>query len=221
MLKLKFIGILLILLFSANQMFATAQAPDKIFYNGTEYKLQSNPMEDYFKRFPDKRPKSEIISTGLWRGYIATFEITDNQLFLKDIKILVNKENSGKSFDTEWKSVLTTVCPEKKKLKIDWFTGILVLPYGKVVDYVHMGYGSTYENYILIEIAAGDFKKVKEFNHEQYASFKEKQFEAFKKTEEYKKLSKDLKEKDNYTDEFIDSFLKNFVVNYSSKILVD
>lgn len=222
MLKLKFIGILLVLLFSAGYAFATAQAPDKIFYNGKEYSLHSNPMEEYFVKFPDKKPKSEIMSSGLWRGYIATFEVTDNALYLKDIEIMINKDENGKSYNPGWKSVLSEVVPNGKKLKIDWFSGILVLPHGKLVSYVHMGYGSTFENYVLLEIDKGDFKKSKEFNYEEYEKFKDRQFEAFKKMPEYKTMYDDLKKRDpKATDEFINSFLRSFVISYSSKILVE
>mgnify|MGYP001381316081 CR=1 FL=1 len=220
--KIKFSLTVIIILFCAVNLFATAQYPDKIFYKGKEYALHSNPMEEYFKKFPDKRPKSGIISSALWRGYVATFEIADNSLFLKDIEIEVRKKTDNeRSFETEWKSVLSEVVPDNRKLKIDWFTGLLVLPYGKVVNYVHMGYGSTYKNYILLEIDRGDFKLAREFTHKQYEKFKERQFQAFKKTEEYKKLIEEMKKDGSYDEKFADSFLRNFVTDYTSKILVD
>ena len=66
---------------------ATAQYPDKIIFNGTEYNLDSNPLESYFEINLDKRPKGDLKSTALWRGYRATFEMRDSQLFVKDIQI--------------------------------------------------------------------------------------------------------------------------------------
>jgi hypothetical protein len=220
--KLRFAFVSIIILIGTVNILATAQYPDKIFYNGKKYALHTNPMEEYFKRFPDRKPKSGIISSALWRGYVATFEISDNSLFLKDVEIEVSKETGDKrSFETEWKSVLPEVVPDNKKLKIDWFTGLLVLPYGEVVNYVHMGYGSTYENYILLEIDKGDFKRAKEYDHKQYEMFKERQYQAFKKTDEYKKLIEDMKKEGDYDEKFTDSFLRSFIVNYTSKILVD
>lgn len=118
------------------------------------------------------------------------------------------------------KSVITEVLSEKEKLKIDWLKGILVIPCGEIVNYVHMGYGSTYENYILLEIADGKLINTKEFDYKEYEKFRERQFEAFKKTEEYKKVFENLRKKGD-SPEFIDSFLKNFVIEYTSKILVD
>ena len=51
----------------------TAQYPDKITYNGTEYSLNSNPLEPYFEKNPENRP--DMVSTALWRGYVGHFEI--------------------------------------------------------------------------------------------------------------------------------------------------
>jgi hypothetical protein len=219
--KVKVISALFALLIFSIQIYATAQYPDKIIYNGKEYDLHSNPMEDYFEKFPDKKPKTEIMSSGLWRGYVATFEIVENKLFLKDIQIMVSKKTADKSFEIDWKSVLKEVVQEKDKLKIDWFSGLLVVPHGKLINYVHMGYGSTFENYILLEIFNGNFIKAKEFGYENYEKFKERQFRAFKLTEEYKQLIERERKSKDFDEKFFNDFLRSFITNYTSKILVD
>jgi len=181
-------------------------------------------MEKYFEKFPDKRPqgkgKVKVTSSSLWRGYIATFEIKDNQLYLKDIEIEVAKKVK-KDYELSWKSVLNKVFPKKGLVKIDWLTGLLVLPEGELVNYVHMGYASTYEHYVLLEFENGNFKSEKQFGYEEYEKFKEKQFQAFKKTDEYEKLKEDLKKEGDNSDAFIENFLRIFVIDYSSKILVE
>lgn len=207
-------------LFLGAKVFATAQYPDKIIYNGKEFKLHSNPLETYFEKNPDKRPKGGIMSTALWRGYVATFEVKDNQLFLKDIEIQYHDTTSKESYPYKWRSVINEVFPNNEKIKIDWLTGLLVIPHGKLVNYVHMGYGSTYKNYILLEIDKGDLKKEKYFKYKEYEMFKERQFQVFKQTDEYKKIKADL-QKDGSSDEFIDSFLRSFVTEYTSKILTE
>lgn len=218
---MKSITILTLTLFISLSVFATAQYPDKIIYNNKEYSLHSNPMEEYFTKYPDRKPEGGIISTALWRGYVATFEVIDGQVFLKDIEIRVPDSSAkNNSFDTKWVSVLKVVVPDGSKLKLEWLTGLLVIPHGKMINYVHMGYGSTFENYILLEIDKGDLKKEKKFGYKEYEKFRERQFEAFKKTEEYKQLKEKLKKEGN-SDKFIDGFLKGFVVNYTSKFLVD
>lgn len=210
-----FLVILLSLFFGQNA-FATAQYPDIIIYNGNEYSLNSNPLELFFEKNPDKRPESEISSTALWRGYIAKFEIKNNQLFLKDIKIQYI-DTTEKEL---WKSVIEEVFPNKKDIKIEWFTGLLVIPHGKLVNYIHMGYASKYENYILLEIDKGNLKKEKTFNGVDYQKFKEKQFLAFKKTKKYEKIRNDL-QKEGLDLKAIDSFLKIYVIEYTSEILTE
>lgn len=200
--------------------FATAQIPDIIFWNGKEYMLHSNPLEDYFEKHPEKRPKNVISSTALWRGYVATFEIRDSILLVKDIQIEYWDEKDKKGSRTKWKSVMQEVFPGGNEVKVDWLTGLLVLPYGDIVNYIHMGYGSTYENYFLLEIDSGKFVKSKGFDYIGYENFKEKQFEAYKKTDDYKNTKARLKVQGE-ADEFIDDFLRSFVISYTSKILVD
>ncbi len=217
----KYLFTFVFFLLCTSNIFATAQYPDKIIYGGKEYDLHSNPLEPYFEKFPDSRPENGIRSSGLWRGYVATFEFLDKSLVLKDIQIEVRKKNVQEPFETEWKSVIDEVLPNKKKLKIDWFTGILVIPYGEIVKYVEMGYGSTYENYILLEVEKGVLNKSKEFDYKEYEKFKQRQFDEFKKTEEYKKLVEQFRKTENTSLEFIDSFLKDFITNYTSKLLVD
>lgn len=214
-----FLTIILTLFLGLNG-YATAQYPDKIIYNGKEYNLYSNPLESYFEKNSDKRPAGGIMSTALWRGYVATFEVKSNQLFLKDIEIQYRDTTSKESYAYKWRSVLNEIFPEQKDIKIDWLTGLLVIPYGKLVNYVHMGYGSTYKNYILLEIDKGDLKKEKRFRYKEYEKFRERQFQVFKQTDEYRKIKADL-HKDGDSDEFIDLFLKDFVTQYTSKILTD
>jgi len=211
---------IILTLFIGINAFATAQYPDKIIYNGKKHDLYSNPLETYFEKNPDKRPQGGIMSTALWRGYVATFKVKDNQLYLKDIEIQYRDTSSNKSHNYKWRSVIDEVFPDQKNIKIDWLTGLLVIPHGKLVNYVHMGYASTYKKYILLEINKGDLIKEKNFKYKEYEKFKERQFQVFKQTKEYKKVKTELQKNGN-ADDFIDSFLRSFVTQYTSKILTE
>jgi len=207
------------------EVFATAQLPDKIIYKGIEYDLFSNPLETYFEKNPNRKPNLNIggviiESSALWRGYVATFEIKDSIIFVKDIQIQYSDSTDGNGRVIKWKSVLNEVFPEQQEIKADWVSGLLVLPFGKLINYVHMGYGSTYEDYILLEIDAGNLKLEKHFNYIEYGNFKERQFQSFKQTKEYKKIKRNLKNEGN-SKKFIDSFLKSYVTDYTSKILIE
>ena len=214
-----------LIVFFSSSVLGTPQIPDNIIYKGNKYELfYSFPMESYFKKYPDKRPSrgSYVSSTGLWRGYCATFQIKDNQLYLKDIGIwdgeIINEK--GKVIGPNFKSVMNEVFPNQKLVKVNWVTGLFVLPVGKANINVPYGAYPIYENYIILEMENGILKREKEFSNEDYEVFKKEQFEAFKKTEEYEKLKVKLKRK-NTTDEKVDSMIQFSIIEYSTKILVE
>ena len=198
-----------------SELFATPQYPDKILYNDIEYSLETNPLEQYFNKNQDTRPKGGVESTGLWRGYVATFEIIENQLYVKDVQIQIYNEKD-KSF--EWISVIDEIFPGLSERKIDWYNGILTLPYGELITYVHEGYSSTFENYILIEIADGKSIKSKNINYKEYETFKGKQFEIFKKSKRYIERKKEL-EKNGWKEKDIDLHLRSNVYDYTEIII--
>lgn len=179
------------------------------------YALQTNPLEPYFEENPEKRPEGTIISSANWRGYIATFEVEEKRLLVNDIEIEVEKELSRR-FGTKWVSVYEEVFGEEK-IFVDWFTGLLILPQGELVKYVHLGYASEYEGYILLEIREGILIGERAFTHAEFVQFKEEQFEVFKKTETYKELFDRFKQEGS-DDGFIEQFLKDSVSLYISDI---
>ncbi|SRR5574344_1338738 len=190
--------------------FATAQMPDVLIYNGKEYDLLTNPMEHYFEEHPDLRPQST--SSALWRGYIAYFEIIDNQLILKDIEVERWMENGD---NVETVSIYKELFPSEEKIIIDWFTGILPVQDGEMVDYVHMGYGSTYSQYILFQVDKGIVLDIQSFTDSEYKDYKEEQYKAFQKTDKYQQLLKEIK-KEKGIKKMGDDFIDNFIRSYSS-----
>lgn len=207
-------GILMMLgiSFAAN---ATAQAPDKLIYEGKEYSIQTNPVEIYFEQHPEARAISEVMSTGLWRGYIATMEIKDKRLLVKDIQIEVVKKDS-KNRETEFVSAMATSFPDQKEVVATWFTGYLIVPTGKRTTYVHMGYGSTFSDYLLFQIEAGAVKSERKLDEKAFVEFRNAQWEAFKKTKEYADIVKEIKEpKDpKMAVEMDDKMMEGFISSY-------
>jgi len=219
----------------------TEQTSDLLIYNGNMHILKGKiifddryPIESFFEKFPDKRPKGDEIASYLRRGYVATFEIMDNQLYLKDIQVMnggtINDEGYWVQF---WKSVLNEVFPNQELIKIDWFTGLLVIPDGQRNRYYD------YERYTLLEINEGNFMREKQiildidenFMKEsqwnkvtEYELFKKRQYEAFKKTDEYNKVMIQIKAehpKVSSHDLDYDKRLELDIFKYSSKILVE
>lgn len=163
--------------------FATIQIFDKLIYNGKEYKLNDFYLESFFEKYPDKRP--EFRTTALWRGYVATFEIEDNQLFVTNIEI----ESDGEDGRIVMKTIFDKIFPGSKKVKVDWFSGIFL---GGFNDKPRR-YFNEFDNYCLFEIKEGDIIKNKELKEKEYKKFKKQQAQAFEKTEEYQTCLKKIK----------------------------
>ncbi|HMK06035.1 MAG TPA: hypothetical protein VK476_00810 [Flavobacterium sp.] len=194
-------GILLLFLLFSVRSFATGQIPDKIIYEGTTYSLQCNPLEKYFDQFPEKRPNSTVSSTALWRGYVATFEVYGKKLCLKDI--IVDKKVDSTSYRMKKVSVFKEIFGNIERFDCDFYNGLLALPYGNIVAAAQSGFGSTYENYILLEINNGDLTKSKAFDYKGYNDFREKQFAAYKLTDDYKKQYGEMQKMFEETNEIV------------------
>ncbi|MDX1680286.1 MAG: hypothetical protein R3242_06105 [Akkermansiaceae bacterium] len=202
---------------ASGQAHATAQYPDIIFYKGEKHSLHDNPMDAYFDKHPEKKPKGGITSTALWRGYVASFEFKEKNLVLKDIKIQTWDRSSEES---EWKSVRDQIVPANEDLIIDWHSGLLTLPHGELVEYVHMGYLSSYSNYILLEIENGVLMEERSFTLKEFNDFKKRQFAAFKKTEDYDKAVKEYMDQGVDPKE-IDGYIERSILYYTDEFLVE
>ena len=214
---MKYISLIAIYLTLSVCALATPDIPGRIIYKGNEYFLFTNPLDFLIEMNPNMEPKIKINdSTYNLPEYYVEYEIIENQLILKDIV------NLDESYNKEAPSLLQNLFPNKKQVKADWFSGLLVLPYGKLINYVHMGFASTYENYKLLEINKGNLIKEMNMNSKEYEKLKEKQFAAYKKTEKYKKVIAIFKENEgNIKDGDLDPFLKILLTDYTTLILTE
>ncbi|NCQ58904.1 MAG: hypothetical protein GW794_13885, partial [Flavobacteriales bacterium] len=176
-LKIIFFLLLSFVFMDAN---ATGQYPDKIIIDGKEYSIRNNPLEPYFEKYPDRKPTTNILSSALHRGYIATFTLIDNRLYLIDIKINKNKKDSDKKWETEMVSVFNQVFPDEDKILMDFYSGILV---------VYLNLEKSFENTsrLLIEFQNGIEQEKRTYGNEKYEEFMDAQFELYKQTDKYKK----------------------------------
>lgn len=128
---------------------ATAQFPDILIYNGTEYSLMSNPLESYFtKNNPRPDKLFPFTCTANWRGYVATWKIDAGKLYL--VKVAAGDCSSNpRELD------VTSIFGKKLPVEAAWFSGILRIPQGKLLSYMHMGYGSVYEKDLILTIRDG------------------------------------------------------------------
>src|SRR5215207_743338 len=110
-----------IVAFTAILAFATPQIPDILIYQGKEYPIQQELLGEYFKKHPERKIETDWHCSALWRGYVASFEVVDDELVLKGM----TTGNCDTPRPVELKSIVLSGGP----LKIDWLTGLLLSSY--------------------------------------------------------------------------------------------
>ena len=134
---------------------ATAQQPDILIYKGKTYALFANPLESFYKSEKERplfRVRPNVMSTGNWRGYVATWKIENNLLFLVKLDAWICRDWNGNTCRKVSLPRLFGKRYRKGKILADWFSGTLTMPDGKMLQYVHLGYGSVYERQITLEV---------------------------------------------------------------------
>jgi hypothetical protein len=124
----------------------TAQIGERLTYDGREVSMCTEPLGDYFA-FGGHNPEFEFTCTALWRGYVGTWEIVGDRLYLVGL--------TGTLKDGA-EATLESVFPGyPDRVFAHWYSGTLRIPEGKQLEYVHMGYASTYERDCFLMIEKG------------------------------------------------------------------
>lgn len=124
----------------------TAQISEKLLFEGERHAMCTNPLGDYCA-LGGELPNFASNCTALWRGYVGTWEVINERLYLVDLS---GELESGEDANLE------TVFPGYgDRVFAHWYSGTIRLPQGKMLEYVHMGYGSTYERDLLLEFKKG------------------------------------------------------------------
>jgi hypothetical protein len=131
--------------------------PDYLIIGKDTFQIFKNPLEAYFGE--GERPKilDNFCSTACWRGYVAYWKLKDDSLFLVQLNSCCEKEG---------KIDLKAVFPNRntsQPIFADWVSDSLMMPSGKLLNYIHMGYGSTYERETDYIFEKGIFKYKKEY----------------------------------------------------------
>lgn len=135
----RFLFLLFLVLWSKN-LFATAQSGDKLIVKGDTTWIHSNPLEAYFKK-KGQRTIGDIgmkaTSTALYRGYVATWKLENDSLFL--VRVQTYSEG-GKVKEIDISSEFGS-----NKVFAQWVTDTIDSQQGALLKYVHDGYCSIYE----------------------------------------------------------------------------
>ena len=126
----------------------TAQTSEVLIYKNEELMLFSEPLEGLFEKLhPTYEPRN--FSTACWRGYIGTWKIENNKLYL-------TKLESVRYEDEESDLCLTDLFPDSSgDVFAIWYSGTLICPMGDILETIHAGFSTTFEKDLLIEIENG------------------------------------------------------------------
>lgn len=151
----------------------TAQKCDKLIYRGNEYRLAAEPLYPYLE---GKGLRFAEISTACHRGYVAKWLIEDDKLFLINFNAFVPKfetdNNWIKKEDTE-EVGLDYLFPNSNKVFAEWFSGVLRIPHGEMIRYVHQGYASIYEKELYLRFVKGKYVSYREIDNSYLKGNKE------------------------------------------------
>ena len=181
---------LLVSLFSLSlKLFATAQVSDILIFGNETKELFTNPLGQLFLQKEEVSNKfskifsnyKALISSACWRGYIAKFVIKNDCLYVIDvfITISISPKDKSKLFDTEEISIFSELFEADIPVVCDFFTGVLTIPQGNMINYIHGGYLSEFEEYILIKVNNGKILEQGKYNLENYKDKKHQAFERF------------------------------------------
>ena len=122
----------------------TIQAGDILTYRGEKTTIATEPLKSYLEIHSDVG--FILKSTGLVRGYIGTWEIKNNQLYL--ISLLGFVENN-KKVD------LNYLFPNKMEVFASWYSGDIRIPEGELLKKINLGYASIFEKDRILSFKEG------------------------------------------------------------------
>jgi hypothetical protein len=134
---------------------ATAQITDliRLESNGEQKIIYVEPFRLYLHKNKDEIPKLKSFvqedCSASWRGYQAHWEIKNKKLW---ITALFGDPCNTKPIPIP---LATFFVDAVGPVHANWYSGDLVIPQGKMTKYVHMGYESQYEAYLILKIEKG------------------------------------------------------------------
>jgi hypothetical protein len=124
----------------------TAQIGEKLIFEGQQVSMCTEPLGGFFA-LGGHCPEFEFTCTALWRGYVGTWDILNDRLYMVGLTGTL-KDGS--------EATLETVFPGyPDRVFAHWYSGTLRIPEGKLIEYVHGGYASTYERDRFLKIEKG------------------------------------------------------------------
>lgn len=137
----------------SGQAWASAQIPEEILLDGKSEDLFSEPLNQYLLQDNHLALLEPLLSkqkcSGSWRDYRGVWEVRDARLYLSHLE---TDPCSSKPKAIPLSSVFLLA---NGPVFAEWYTGTLIVPKGKLVKRVHMGYQSEYDWYVVFTVIKG------------------------------------------------------------------
>lgn len=127
----------------------TAQFSETLILRGEKLSLCTEPLGRYLEII-DSPIEFVWESTANWRGYLGTWKIEDERLYLASITGRINVNGALREVRIE---DLFPGYPDG--VFAHWYTGELRCPRGNINRYVHQGYASQFQFDIFIAVQQG------------------------------------------------------------------
>lgn len=128
----------------------TAQLEEILHYNGEYLSMCTEPLSAYFA-MGGIDPGFEPSSTALWRGYVGSWDIVNDRLYL--VGICGTLKGGGEA------SVSTMFPDFPDRVFAHWYSGTIRIPNGNKLESVHMGYEGINEQDLLLDMKRGIVQK--------------------------------------------------------------
>lgn len=123
----------------------TQQMDEELFIDGEPNALFTEPLDSYFCT-AGFDPEFDIWCTALWRGYRGTWDITEKRLYLVGLE--------GRLKDGTDISVSAFFPRQNDRVFAFWYSGILQVPKGRMIESDLMSY-RIYENDLFLTVEKG------------------------------------------------------------------
>lgn len=162
------IASLLLFLFPEISM-ATGFIPDRIYINGEKWSLYNYPIwmnkeiEKRLEEYLEKDKEGVILAWSLaGPGYVCTWSIENDKLYLKEVEAEYCDTINGKSFTVLYTAdSLKEVFKKqytKRGIKANWVNNNLRAGYGPTIMYAHLGFGINKKYEMHINCSRGEIK---------------------------------------------------------------
>jgi hypothetical protein len=148
---------------AGRESLATEQIREILIYNGQTNSMCTEVLEYYF-RAGHPRPE-ELgggkfgVSSACWRGYVGTWMVERKQLYLLSLARYRYEfdENSRTTKQLKEEIPCAVVFGDQKPpIKASWFSGVIRIPSGRTLQYVHMPYASLKEKDLYVALRNGE-----------------------------------------------------------------